>query len=133
MQETFLVVLAKPFEHRGHATTASYLRAVAKNLLLRRRRDLGRREAATIEYADELWGKECGRDDGDGALSALRHCLDRLDGRSAQVVQRFYREGQSRAAVASELGIQQTGFKTLLQRLRAGLRNCMEARMRDER
>lgn len=129
VQETFLVAFDKLVEDRGHAATASFLRGCAKNLLLRHRRERGRREAAMIEAADELWQHDCVGDDGDRWLDSLEQCLQQLDGRSQQVVQRFYRESRSRAEVAREMGMKETGLKTFLQRLRAGLRKCIETRM----
>lgn len=129
LQETFLVAFDKLVEDRGTAAVASFLRGCAKNLFLRHRRDLGRREAALIEAADQLWHADCDADDGAGWLQALQQCLQQLDGRSSEVVKLFYRESRSRAEVASQLGLKETGLKTLLQRLRSGLRKCIETRM----
>jgi len=132
-QETFVLALDKLREDRGHAAAASFLRATARNLYLRVVRDRGRREALLVELADRDWQVDCGDDGGDAWLDALRACVERLDGRSARVVQLFYRDGRSRADVAAALDMKETGLKTLLQRLRAGLRRCIEQRRDDER
>jgi len=133
LQETFLVALDKLTEDLGTTSVASFLRKTARHLLLRQRRDRGRREAAVIAFADELWQRDCAVDDGGAWLEALDGCVSQLDGRSRDVVQWFYREGQSRKQVAARLQIKETGMKTLLQRLRAALRSCIEARLQGER
>lgn len=132
LQETFLVAFDKLVEDRGPAAVASFLRTVAKNLFLRHRRDHDRREAALVELADRLWQRDCAADEGDMWLAALRDCLRRVDGRSAEAVELFYRQSLSREDVAERLGLKGTGLKTLLQRLRAGLRGCIEKRIQGE-
>ena len=132
VQETFLVAFDKLAEDRGPTAVASFLRACAKNLLLQHRRANGRQEAAIIAAADQLWHEDCDADDGDGWLQSLQHCLNRLDGRSQQAVQLFYRESRGRAEVAAQFGMKEAGLKTFMQRLRAGLRKCIESRMQGE-
>lgn len=129
MQDTFLVAMDRLGEDRGDAAAAAFLRRTARHLLLRRRRDLGRREAILIDLADAAWRRDCGEDDGELWLASLRACLDRLEGRAREVVQRFYGEGQDRAAVAAAMGMKANGVKTLLQRVRAALRGCIEQRI----
>lgn len=132
-QEAFVVALDKLREDRGGAATAAFLRRTARHLYLRATRDRGRREALVVELAEEAWQRDCAADGGDAWLDALRGCVEALDGRSREVVQRFYRDGHSRAAVAAALDLKENGLKTLLQRLRAGLRACVERRIGGER
>jgi RNA polymerase sigma-70 factor (ECF subfamily) len=129
LQDTFLVALRAGLVDRGHAAVATFLRQTARHLFLRRRRDQGRREELLVELADRLWQDECGRDDGEQWLAALRTCVDALDGRPRDVVKLFYVDGKDRAAVAAALGMQENGVKTLLQRVRAVLRACVEQRI----
>lgn len=133
LQDTFLVACRKLVDDRGDAAAASFLRQTARQLLWRRRRDQGRRERRLLELADRQWQQDCGDDDGERWLLALRHCLQRLDGRPQLAVRMFYGEGRSRSDVAAALGMKETGLKTLLQRLRASLRQCIEQRLGGER
>jgi hypothetical protein len=44
-------------------------------------------------------------------------------------VQRSYRDGEDRRTIALALGMKENGVKTLLQRVRAVLRACVERRL----
>jgi RNA polymerase sigma-70 factor (ECF subfamily) len=133
LQDTFVVALDKLHEERGDAATASFLRATARHLWLRRRRDQSRREALLVEAADRLWQRDCASDDGEAWLQALRACVQQLDGRARDAVRLFYGGDLDRAAAAAALGMKQNGFKTLLQRVRAALRVCVESRIGGDR
>lgn len=133
LQDTFLVALHKLTDDRGDAAVATFLRQTARHLYLRRRRDQGRREQLLIELAEQLWQRDCGEDAGERWLEALRACVQQLDGRPRQAVQLFYGEGRDREAVAAAMGMKPNGLKTLLQRLRATLRQCIELRLGSER
>lgn len=128
VQDTFLVALRKGLDDREPAAAATWLRRVARYLWLDRvRRTLRRGEVAWADAADLAWDPD---DRGGSAwLEALRQCLDGLDGRSARVVELRYREKRSRAEVAHALGMRENGVKTLIQRLRRGLRECVERRL----
>lgn len=132
LQDTFLVAMRRLEDDRGDAAVATFLRQTAKNLLLRRRRDQGRREALLIERAATAWEHECGADEGDRWLDALRACVGGLDGRAREAVQRCYGDGLDREALAAAMGMKVNGVKTLLQRVRAALRECIERRLRGE-
>jgi len=129
LQETFLVAFDRLRDAGADAAVAAFLRRTARHLWLRQRRDAGRREQLLLEHADRAWLADCAADDGDRWLSALRECVRRLDGRSRQVVDAFYRERRSRAEVARLVGLAENGLKTLMQRLRKGLRDCVEQRL----
>jgi RNA polymerase sigma-70 factor, ECF subfamily len=129
LQDTFLVAMRRLQEDRGGAAAASFLRQTARHLYLRRRRDQGRHEALLVELADAWWQSDCASDDGDAWLVALRACVDGLDGRAREVVQRFYGDGLDRGAVAAAMGMKENGIKTLLQRVRAALRTCIGKRL----
>ncbi|HLQ37550.1 MAG TPA: hypothetical protein VK348_07100, partial [Planctomycetota bacterium] len=62
--------------------------------------------------------------------AALRACVERLDGRARRAVELSYGIGaddpSSRARVAVELGMKENGVKTLLQRVRQTLRECVQ-------
>jgi RNA polymerase sigma-70 factor (ECF subfamily) len=132
MQDTFLVAMKKLRDERADAATAAFLRQTARHLFLRRRRDQGRREELLTEIADRWWQEQADSDDGERWLAALRACVGTLDGRARDVVDRFYGDGLARDAVAAALGMKETGVKTLLQRVRAALRECIERRLRGD-
>ena len=132
LQDTFLVAMRKLSEDRGDAAVATFLRQTCKHLWLRRRRDAGRREQLLLEHADSAWVRDCGADDGERWRDALRACVGELDGRAREAVERFYGDGLAREDVAARLGMKETGVKTLLQRVRALLRECIERRLRGD-
>jgi RNA polymerase sigma-70 factor (ECF subfamily) len=129
LQDTFLVAMRRLDEDRGEAAVATFLRQTAKNLWLRRRRDRSRREELLLAHADAAWQHDCASDDGERWQLALRACLASLDGRARDVVERFYGDGLGREAVAAAMGMKENGVKTLLQRVRAVLRDCIERRL----
>jgi RNA polymerase sigma-70 factor (ECF subfamily) len=129
LQETFLVAMEKLREDRGEAAVATFLRACARHLWLRRRRDLGRREVLLAEFVETHWCEVEAADDGERWLDALRQCVAGLDGKAQQAVQRAYADGEDRRTIAAALGMKENGVKTLLQRARAALRDCVERRL----
>jgi len=132
MQDTFLVAMRRLHEDRGEGATAAFLRQTARHLFLRRRRDQGRREELLVELADRWWHEHAAADDGERWLAALRACVSTLDGRAREVVQRFYGDDLDRSATAAAMGMKENGVKTLLQRVRALLRECIERRLGGE-
>ena len=133
VQETFLAVARTPFELRSRGETAGYLRTAARNQLLMLRRRQGRR-ISTVELAaaEQVWGEAAPAGRFNEFLDALRECCEALEGRAQQAVDRFYRTGQSREELATELAMRADGVKTLLRRTRAALRACVERRLRGE-
>ncbi|HLQ38651.1 MAG TPA: sigma-70 family RNA polymerase sigma factor [Planctomycetota bacterium] len=125
-QETFLLVLQKG--PRAGEDGAPFLRQTAKYLWLRRRRDERRRVDKLAAAVELLWQDDCARDDGDGYLQALAQCLDTLQARARTVLQRFYGDGVGREELAAELSMTGHGVRTLLQRVRAALKDCIERR-----
>ncbi len=132
-QDAFVVALRKGAAALDPPATAAFLRRTARFLFLRARRD--RRDAVELADAvDELWARDCGRDDGEGLLTALRACVGELDGRARDAIERCYGLGTetdaARAAACAALRLQPNGLKTLLQRTRQLLRACIERRNR---
>lgn len=124
-QETFLQWLRAPFEDRGDAARSGWLRTVARNLYVRsfRRPPLPLTELDEVEAA---WQRFARGDAGGESLERLRHCLERLDGRARAVVRLHYEERRSRREIGDRLGIGDDGVKSLLRRIRALLRDCIE-------
>ncbi len=129
-QEVFAVALKKQLQDRGPAALASFLRGVAKNLLLRDWQSAKKRRE--VELADEVWQDECGDGGEDLRLDALRRCLHGLPSRSRSMLQRAYVDRVGRVALGREFGLVVNGVKTALRRLRIGLRSCVEQRVGGE-
>lgn len=128
VQAVFVLVLQKGLEDRGVAAVGTFLRGVAKNLLLRERRSVAARRE--VEWADEAWREQCYDADGDERVHALRHCVTDLPERSRRLLHRVYTDGAGRVEVGAEFGMVPDGVKTALRRLREGLRECVERRLR---
>ena len=125
-QDALLLALQK---HVVIDAAAPFLRQAAKFLWLRRQRDDQRAAARLATAAEFLWQRDCAADDGEGLLAALRDCVEALPARSRLCVQRVYGEDAGRAELAAELGLSEHGARTLLQRLRQGLKDCVERRL----
>lgn len=133
-QETFLVAWRRGLEDQGDAPVAQFLRTTARQLFLRTRQKEGRREELLAELADRLWNRDCEPDGGSAWLAALAECTERLDDRTRQAVRACYGRGGAdaggdRSAIADSLGLRPNGLKTLLQRARALLRQCIESKL----
>ncbi|MGE0609162.1 MAG: RNA polymerase sigma factor [Pirellulales bacterium] len=133
-QEAFLAVHRKGFDERSTPETAAYLRTVARNLYLMDVRRTHRRTAAQAvsdhpELVEEVWRRFARDDGGEEYLDALRQCVETLEGRAKQAIERFYHDDQSRAEVAAALEMTEEGVKSLLRRARELLRKCVEKRI----
>jgi len=136
-QEAFVVALRRGASELPPAATATFLRRTARFLFLHHLRDRHRDAANATELADavdELFAREDAAGGSDEQLERLRACVASLPPRSRLAIERCYGLGAdsdaSRAAAATELGLQPNGLKTLLQRIRQALRDCLERRNR---
>ncbi|MBL8751948.1 MAG: RNA polymerase sigma factor [Planctomycetes bacterium] len=131
VQDTFVAALTRPPVERDAAATAAWLRTVARHLLLRQLRTAGRRgRAVEFDEAAAAWERHLGgSDDGEAFRAALRACLTGLSPRQGEALRLRYGEGMSVAAVGGHMGIGAGGAETLLRRLRAVLRACIERRV----
>ena len=128
VQDALVLALQKGVDAFDDAAAAAFLRQTSKHLWLRTQRADRRRAERHAAAAELAWQRDLGADDGAGWLAALTHCLEELPERSRRALDATYRDGLGRAALASELGIGEHGVRTLLQRLRATLRTCIERR-----
>jgi RNA polymerase sigma-70 factor (ECF subfamily) len=117
---------------------AAWLRGVARNQLLMHFRKARANPVASdpavleqaLNHADEAWATELLRNgDGFDYAEALRKCLERLQGTQRKVLDMFYAEEYSRAQIAESLNMSEDGIKSLLRRVRAGLRSCVQNRL----
>jgi RNA polymerase sigma-70 factor (ECF subfamily) len=133
-QETFLALAHGQFVERDSRQTAGYLRVVARNQLLALRRRQNRQVSTVeLEAADSVWAAAAGPDGSlMNYLDALRDCVDQLEGRARQAVDLHYHDHAGREAIATQLGMQADGVKTLLRRTREVLRECVERKIKTE-
>lgn len=130
-QDTFLEVMRRPFEQYNDAATASYLRRVAHNLFISRRRREGR--ITVTEHAEQFetaWMRWAGFDTGNTALDALADCFQRLTDRAQLALELRFSDHSSRQSIASKLGISEHGAKNLMQRAKSQLRECVEMKIK---
>ncbi|MGE0608833.1 MAG: RNA polymerase sigma factor [Pirellulales bacterium] len=129
-QETFLTILQQPFADYHPSATAGYLRKTARNLLVTAQRKLARSVPLTDwDAVDADWDRWGASDNGEAMLVALDDCLKVLTDKSRKALKLKYREDQTRAAIAANLGLSEDGAKNLLQRAKQQLRECIERKL----
>lgn len=136
VQETFLTAFRIPGakaerEVRGQA---AWLRGIARNLFLqhcrRHRRQQMPAERGYLEQAEATWESDFLRgSDGFDYVEALRECLDALPEKERSAVDLRYAQEKSRADMAQVLKMTEDGVKSLLQRIRATLAECIRRRL----
>lgn len=135
VQETFFMVLRKPFEVRSHKETAAYLRTAAKRQLLMLRRSQQKENSLAIPLselplADKAWAEAAGEDGLESYLDALRDCLNNgITDRVKLAFRMQYEEKSTRQQVAAKLEMTVDGVKTLVRRAKATLRTCIERKI----
>lgn len=133
MQETFLRVARGALGGESIRAPGSFLRAIARNLLLGYRRS-ARRQRPTVEWAQQV--DQLAADDptafDDVRIDALRHCCEHLRGKSQRAIALHYIDGHSYRATAARLGLGINGVKALLGRARQTLRQCVERRIQGD-
>ena len=130
VQDVFLSLLSARFEDRGPRSTLAFLRRVAHHLLLKTMR----RERRNVplwdpQAAEAAWVDFEGDDGGQGYLAALAKCLERLNGRTREVLRLRYERSVQRTAIAQGLGLSEAGVKSILVRARRRLKACVEERL----
>ncbi len=129
-QETFLIVLQRPFQDYNDQATRAYLRKVAFNLLVTQQRRAGRVVAVEdIEQYDQEWTRWAGASDGEEVLDALRNCLEALSDRVKLALRMRFGERRSRQEIADVLQMTEHGAKNLMQRAKKRLRECVEHKL----
>jgi RNA polymerase sigma-70 factor (ECF subfamily) len=129
-QETFLLVMQRPFHDHCVAATAAYLRTTAHNLFVSAQRRAGRmRPTDNVEDLDQTWTNWAGSDNGEALLEALRDCLTQLTERARFALEMRFEKRLTREEIATELGITEHGTKNLMQRAKQQLRRCIEGKL----
>lgn len=126
-QDTFLEIMRRPLEQYNSAATAAYLRRVAHNLFISRRRRESR--MTVTQHADQFetaWLRWAGFDAGNELLDRLKDCFARLTDRAQLALRLRFAEDASRHEIAAALAISEHGAKNLMQRGKTQLRECLE-------
>jgi RNA polymerase sigma-70 factor (ECF subfamily) len=132
-QETFLSLLKNPAVLESVASLPSYLRAIARNLFVRR----GGAASTGVPLeevpdADAVWSAVVKEKDAGPYLEALRACVGGLDERSRRALELQYRDRLSLESAARKLDLSREGAKTLLRRIRERLKACVEGKLASE-
>ncbi len=114
-----------------------WLRAIARNQFYtfcqKKKRDLLVCTEDYLTQAEAYWRSEFLRDnDGFDYVEALRACLETLPPKQRQAVTMRYAEQQSRTKMAEVLAMTENSVRTLLQRIRAALGDCVSRRLTRE-
>ncbi len=129
-QDTFLEVMRRPFVQYNERATAAYLRRVAHNFFISRRRRDGRMTVTeNAEALEESWMRWAGFDSGDRSIEALTGCFEQLTERAKLALRLRFAEDSSRQSIAESLGISEHGAKNLMQRAKNQLRECVEKKL----
>ena len=129
-QDTFLEIMRRPLEQYSEAATAAYLRRVAHNLFISRRRRESRMTVTQhAEQFESAWLRWAGFDAGNDLLDSLKDCFGRLTHRAQLALRLRFAEDASRQLIATALDISEHGAKNLMQRAKLQLRKCLENKM----
>lgn len=133
-QDALLAGLHHGVDADEPAVAWRWLRTTARNLYFMHLRRARRRPEVAWADVEAGWQAMQGdRDGGDGALAALRACLERIPPRDREMLERRYRDDASRADLAARVGIGEAGVKQALRRARERVQRCVEARLRQEK
>lgn len=128
-QETFLQVMQRPFEVRGHKQVSAYLRTVARNLFLMHvRRSKFVSNLEQLEQADAAWERAHG-DDSDERQRALHDCLQTVQGKAREVLNLQYRDKRSGDEIARMLKLSAQNVRVIAHRAKATLKDCIEKKL----
>lgn len=134
VQATFVAAYQNLARYRGEGAFAGWLKAIARNHLLRLLRDQKRfaeatddvleaalATAATVEVEAEAAERVEAR------TRTLRRCLERLPDKLRALIDARYTRGVSTVALARDLERTEVWVRVSLCRARQALRRCMEA------
>jgi RNA polymerase sigma-70 factor, ECF subfamily len=131
VQETLLIALKTRDRFVPEADLGCWLRGILRNVALRERRRVGPvvvdqciAQAAELELDALHDSTEPGME-----IEALQACMKRMDANGQQVIKMHYHEGLSCADISRAMERSLSWVKVTMHRLRAGLRNCIQARL----
>lgn len=132
-QETFLSVLRGEFEYRGPREMTAWLLRVAKNQFIDSVRKRKLKLGVNLENAETRWQEfeqEC---EYDRRVQWLQECIEGLTERAREAVKQRYELELPRDEMARRLGMAPAGVKTMLERIRQTLRDCVGAKVNHDR
>jgi len=130
VQEAFIELYRNPIEEISRNHTAAWLRTVARNTFLNRRRR-ERREVSVelLDQAEAIWLRLTPTENSDDRLEALERCLGKLSERARRAVELRYEQAMKEAEVGEALETSAEAAKALLKRTRNQLRECIEGQV----
>ena len=139
VQETFLAALDSPSPplREPAQAVAAWLRGIGRNLFLthcrQRKRIPVTVSSRLVDEAEDHWASEFLREgDGFDYVEALRRCVAALNGRKRRALELRYTLNQSRVEMAQSLRMTPNGVRSLLQRVRSALADCVRRRLAAE-
>ena len=134
-QETCLEAWRTRDRFRDDGDLSSWLRGLARHVVLRHRRKAGRSRSRSfspevMERLEETWTRLDARRELDPRREALIRCLDEMSPEGRHRLARRYDDGQSISVLAEETGRSIGAVKMILSRLRTKLQDCVERRLR---
>jgi len=128
LQEVSLVLHRKFAEYDSARPFIAWALGVARNEILNQRRTRAR---SFICYQGELMDRVTNTymelapmlDD---RIKALRHCLGKVEGRSAEALRLRYETDMKPQEISEHMGIRPVAVRVLLSRAREWLRQCVE-------
>lgn len=133
--ECLLVAWRRLADFDPERSFGNWMRGIARNLILARRRADGRRGPLVDPAVLEEIGSLCAAGGAPESerlgeeLDALRICLDKLPTDARALVRLHYTDGHRGADLAERLGRSVEATKKLLQRVRARLYDCVSLRL----
>jgi RNA polymerase sigma-70 factor (ECF subfamily) len=131
VQETFLAAWKSDFTEINDAATAGYLRTVARSRFLMMLRTRSRRPSETeFVDVDADWVQLLDNEEQvDSRADALEQCLEHVTGKARTVIDLSYKQDLRYAEIGDRLGMKPEGVRTLVKRVIAKLRECMERKL----
>jgi RNA polymerase sigma-70 factor, ECF subfamily len=106
-----------------------WLKGIAKNLCLNYFRRSKRRAEQHLEAVAALLERVSSPLESLHEPAQLDGCLERLPGRSREMIHARYRDGKSSEAIGRSLGMTPEAVRIGLLRIRTSLRDCLERRI----
>ena len=129
-QEAFIIAFRKLPDSDPDLPLGPWLRGIALKLLANHRRKFRAQASGSAADLRELLDAEVSTDFGAGreseTMTALRECLDELEGPSRQLLHERYADGASIDELAGRLGRKASAVTMQLHRLRGLLATCIE-------
>ena len=137
-QEAFIVAYNRLDEFDRERDFGAWLRGIARNLVINeRRKDARRKRILSDNLTDVLLSTSSVAEDEDeeigdtgmAKLKALRECIASLPEKSLLMLRSRYEDENSAQEIAEEFDMKPPAVRKALERVRTGLRKCMEERL----